>query len=81
MAFSAPPGYEENQLCYGRKQGVKILASTYTKLNRYGEEVKTGGLGNGISALDTREVDIAGLDDALLALGGLDDLLGEAVHG
>jgi len=54
---------------------------TYTKLDGYGEELSTGGLGNGISTLYTGEVDVAGLDDALLALGGLDDLLGEAAHG
>jgi hypothetical protein len=55
--------------------------STYTKLNGDGEEVKTSGLGDGISTLNTREVDVAGLDNTLLALGGLDDLLGEAGRG
>ena len=61
--------------------GIKDFVSTYTKLNGDGEEVKTSGLGDGISTLDTREVDVAGLDNTLLALGGLDDLLGEAVRG
>jgi hypothetical protein len=51
---------------------LELFAFTYTKFNGYREEVKTGGLGNSISALDTREVDVAGLDDALL---------GEAVRG
>jgi hypothetical protein len=60
--------------------GIKDFVSTYTKLNGDGEEVKTSGLGDGISTLNTREVDVAGLDNTLLALGGLDDLLGEAVR-
>jgi hypothetical protein len=55
------------------------VGSIYTKLNRYREEVKTSSLGDGISALNARKVDVAGLYDTLLALGGLDDLLGEAV--
>ena len=57
-----------------------LLGTVDTKLDRHGEELKTSGLGDGISALNTREVDVAGLYDALLALGGLDDLLGEAIH-
>jgi hypothetical protein len=56
-----------------------MVGSTYTKLDRYREEFKTSGLGDGISALNSREVDVAGLYNTLLALGGLDDLLGEAV--
>lgn len=51
---------------------------TYTKLDGNGEEVSAGGLGNGITTLDTREVDEAGLDDTLLALGGPDHLLGKS---
>ena len=52
---------------------------TYTKLNGYGEEIGAGSLGDGISALYTWKVDEARLDDTLLALGGLDNLLGKAI--
>ena len=73
-------GLSEESAMLRTQAGIGEFASTYTKLNGNREEVKTGGLGNGISALDTREVDVAGLDNTLLALGGLDDLLGEAVR-
>ena len=58
-----------------------LLGTAGTKLNGHGEVLSAGGLGDGITTLHTWEVDVAGLDDALLALGGLDDLLGEAVYG
>lgn len=38
---------------------------THAKLDRHGEEVTAGLLGDLITARDTREVDIAGLDEAL----------------
>jgi hypothetical protein len=52
--------------------------TTHAELNGDGEEVGARDLGNGITASDTGEVDEAGLDNALLALGGLDHLLGES---
>ena len=51
---------------------------TYAKLNGSREELDTSGLGDGITASHTRQVNESGLDDALLALGGLDDSLGES---
>jgi hypothetical protein len=55
-----------------------LLGAVGAKLDRHGEEVGAGGLCDGVAAGDTWQVDEAGLDDALLALGGLDDLLGES---
>lgn len=52
--------------------------TTYAKLNGHREEVRAGGLRNSVTTSDTREVDEAGLDNALLALGCLDHLLSEA---
>jgi hypothetical protein len=57
-----------------------LLGTAGTELNGYREVLSAGGLGNGVTTLDTGQVYIAGLDDALLALGGLDDLLGEAAY-
>lgn len=51
---------------------------THAKLDRHGEEVTAGLLGDLITARDTREVDIAGLDEALGAREGLEQLLGES---
>jgi hypothetical protein len=56
----------------------RLLGTAGTKLNGNGEEVGTSGLGDSITTGDTREVDEAGLDNALLALGGPDHLLGES---
>jgi hypothetical protein len=56
------------------------MCSTYAKLDGDGEELGASGLGDGITALNTGKVDEAGLDNTLLALGGLDDLLGEAAR-
>jgi hypothetical protein len=58
-----------------------LLGTAGTKLNGHREVLSAGGLGDGITTLDTWKVDVAGLDDALLTLGGLDDLLGKAVYG
>lgn len=56
-----------------------LLGTVGAKLDRNGEEVHTSGLHNGLTALNTGQVDERGLDDALLALGGLEQLLGEAI--
>lgn len=55
-----------------------LLGSAGAKLDGNGEELGAGSLSNSITTLDTREVDEAGLDEALLALGGPDDLVGES---
>jgi len=52
---------------------------TYAKLNWNGEEVTASLLCNSVTTLDTREVDKGWLDNTALALGGLEQLLGEAV--
>lgn len=52
---------------------------TYAELDGDGEEVTASLLGDGLAARNTGQVDVAGLDEALLASGGLEDLLGEAV--
>src|SRR5690349_936982 len=57
-----------------------LLGTARAKLNGNGEEVGASGLSNGITTLDTREVDKAGLDKALLALGGPDDLVGKSME-
>ena len=54
-------------------------APTYTKFYRHGEEVAAGNLGNSFTAFDTWEVDESWLDDAGLALNGLDNLLGKPI--
>lgn len=58
-----------------------LLGTVGTELDGHGEELNAGGLDDGITALDTREVDERGLDNTLLALGGLQQLLGEAISG
>lgn len=54
------------------------VETTYTKLDGDREEVAADLLGDGLASRDARQVDIAGLDETLLALDGLEDLLGEA---
>lgn len=54
---------------------------TYAELHRDGEEVNASLLSNLLTTGDTGEVDVAGLDKALGALGGLEELLSEAVTG
>ena len=51
--------------------------STHSKLDRNGEEVEASLLGDLGAARNTGEVDVAGLDDALGALDGLEEFLGE----
>jgi hypothetical protein len=57
-----------------------VQSFTYAELNRDGEEIDASGLLNSITTLNTGQVDEAGLDDALLALGSLQKLLGETTH-
>lgn len=57
-----------------------LLGTAGAKLNGDGEEVGASGLSNGITTLDTWEIDKAGLDQALLALGGPDDLVGKSME-
>lgn len=51
---------------------------TYAELDGDGEELAASLLSNSSAAGDTGEIDEAGLNKALLALDGLEDLLGEA---
>lgn len=51
---------------------------TYAKFHGSREELKTGSLGDGITTSDTGQVNEGRLDNALLALGGLEDGLSEA---
>lgn len=80
MAFSAPLGWGIKTLATvlskhgGRGWGSGVQ---YSKLNGDREEVDAGLLGNLLAAGNTGEVDIAGLDEALGALHGLEKLLGE----
>ena len=50
----------------------------YAKLNGDGEEFNTSGLGDLLAAWYTGQVDVAGLDQVLLASGSLQHLLREA---
>lgn len=55
--------------------------NTYAELNGDGEEVDTSLLGDSIAAGNTRQVDVARLNETLLALeSGPDDLLGKSVQ-
>lgn len=54
------------------------MGCTYAELDRGSEEVGTSLLGNGITALDARQVDESGLDNSGLTLDSLQNLLGEA---
>lgn len=59
----------------------EMSRSTYAELNGGGEEVNTSGLGDLVTTGNTGQVDEGRLDNALLALGGLDHSLGEATRG
>jgi hypothetical protein len=74
-AFSAPLAFRIVSM--GARCDLKW--STYTKLDRNGEEVKASLLSNGVAAWNTWEVDERWLDDALLAAKTLEDLLCESV--
>jgi len=49
-----------------------------SKLNGDGEEVDASSLGNSLTSGNTRQVDVAGLDKTLLALGSTKQLLGKS---
>lgn len=55
-----------------------LLSTAGAKLDGNGEELRTSGLSNSIATLNAGKVDKAGLNEALLALGGPDDLVGES---
>lgn len=55
-----------------------LLSTAGAELDGNGEELGAGRLSNGVTTLNTGEVDEAGLNKALLALGGPDDLVGES---
>ena len=57
-----------------------LLGTAGTELDGHGEEVRAGDLSDSITTLNSRKVDKAGLDKALLALGGPDDLIGESIE-
>lgn len=75
VAFSAPLGcmYRVSSVL----QSMKKSESTYAKLNGGGEELNASRLDDLLTTGDTGQVDIGGLDNALLALGGLDHSLGK----
>jgi hypothetical protein len=52
---------------------------TYTESHESREELDTSSLGDFLTARDAGQVDVSRLDDAGLALGGLDDALGESM--
>ena len=77
MAFWAPCSYSPAALAPFIQIGRH---STYAKLNGHREEVAARQLCDLGSTLDAREIDVRGLDDALLALGGPDNLFGKAAN-
>lgn len=74
IAFSAPLGYSLVSI-RGQDWGG---GKTYTELNGDGEEVDTSLLGNLLTAGDTGEVDVAGLNEALGTSSSLQELLSES---
>ena len=75
-AFSAPSGYYSQ-----RRIERPIRLWTYPKLDRDREEIDASLLGDLLAARNARQVHVRRLDDALLALDGLDQLFGEAEGG
>ena len=61
-------------------QVLEGRGDAYAKLDGDGEELNTRGLGNLITARYTGQVDVAGLDEVLLASSSLEHLLREAVE-
>lgn len=51
---------------------------TYSKLDGDGEELNASSLGDGLTSGNTRQVDVAGLNKALLTLDSAEQLLGES---
>jgi hypothetical protein len=69
-------------LVSGALQGVSgLLCSVGSKLDRDGEEVNANFLGNGLTARNSGEIDVARLNQTLLTLGSPQDLLGESEAG
>jgi hypothetical protein len=64
-----------NQFTFGTGRWEEM---TYPKLNGDREEVNANILMDLLATRDTREVDIAGLDETLGALGSLEELLGKS---
>jgi len=56
-----------------------LLGTAGTELDGDGEVLAAGDLLDLVTAVDAREVDERGLDDAGFAVEGFDELLGEAV--
>lgn len=52
--------------------------STYAKLDGHGEKIDASLLGDGITTINTGQVDVGGLNNALLTLQATEDLLGKA---
>lgn len=65
-AFSAPLGYSASA-----STGSSWRIGTYTKLNGDGEEVSAGLGSNLLATGNTGQVDVARLNETLLALDGL----------
>lgn len=63
----------------GQERGTESKRGTYAKLDGNREEVDADLLRNRLATRDAGEVDVAGLNEALGALDGLQDLLGKAV--
>lgn len=61
-----------------RDDVLRLEGTVLAELDRHGEVLETGLLGDSVTAGHTGQVHERGLDDAGLALGGADDFLGEA---
>lgn len=57
---------------------IKGRNSTYSELNGDREEVAASRLGNSLTSRNAGKVDVAGLNEALLALDSPEDLLSES---
>ena len=69
IAFSAPLGYEMISWL-----SWTVGQTSYAKLDRDREEVDASLLGNLLAAWNARQIDIARLNETLLALDGLENL-------
>lgn len=54
--------------------------STYAKFDGNGKEVAADLLSDSLATGNTREIDVAGLDETLLALDSTEDLVGKSGH-
>lgn len=66
------------QICQLAVLNTRSIRNTYTELYRGREELNTSGLGDLITTGNAGQVDESRLNNALLALGGLDDGLGKS---